>query len=442
MSDIKINLNPASSVSSSSSKAGKSTWVKTDEKSSLQPSASGAEGPSLLMSRPILAFPSSQTIDKMTTSTVISKQLETWLNSIKELGAQLNAMLNSPSYLAVFEQLKQLQAESKGEYPLGTTIQMAIDSLLATQKNIEAIQRRMAGMVSSGIALESDVIMPLVVNSVLLSEQVMQKRSDDIAISHEQRLSEEKKAERTATESKKQTIRFLDKEIELALIGMVMGKKSTSERPKKKTVIGDSQKESELDDVRKAAEARQQQPLPALEMMIPIPLINLMIITMVYQTAWQSASEDVSAKDKTKKVDMRMAENFAKEIIKKIADPNFAKELGGEYTKHLVVMYKLIFAAAALALLYVVEAGRVTPEEFQGMLKGEIKIPKDTLMGTLIGFVKELLKNLAPEEKEKVLEGFYEFLDGHPDPSKMLEPARIFRNILSYPAPLPIPNAA
>lgn len=161
-----------------------------------------------------------------------------------------------------------------------------------------------------------------------------------------------------------------------------------------------------------------------------VPLINLMLLTMVYRTAWSTATEGLNDKQKEKPIDLKMAEKYAKKIIKELLDPQFLKVSDSQESRSTSLFYKLVLASSALMLLYTAEAGKVTPEEFHGVLKGEINFPHGSLQYVLVSLIKEQLQQMSIQEGAAVIEALFHYIDGSPDPKEMMEPVHVFQKIL------------
>jgi hypothetical protein len=174
--------------------------------------------------------------------------------------------------------------------------------------------------------------------------------------------------------------------------------------------------------------------------------INLMVMPLIYYTSWDAAVSSIRGKDRENR--MEMAEKFAKEVIRLVGDPTLiqgtiiakvkeAQLLPAEQQEQLMAMIKLILAVNALAVLYIAEAGKGTPEEILGnlvdMLKGEIPIPEGTLQATLFRIIQGQLEALPESERVKIMEALFDYLD-HMNRSnsfeEMLEPSKVFRHVL------------
>jgi hypothetical protein len=161
-----------------------------------------------------------------------------------------------------------------------------------------------------------------------------------------------------------------------------------------------------------------------------VPLINLMMLSMIHQTAWSAVAESHEDKKNDKSIDMRMAEKYAQKIIKELTSPQFLKVPEGAPVNPTMLFYQLVFASSALMLLYSVEAGSITPEEFHGILKGDIKFPKGSLQQILVSLIKNQLQQLSVEQGVAIIEALLKYIDTGPKPEKMMEPLKLFKNVM------------
>lgn len=190
-----------------------------------------------------------------------------------------------------------------------------------------------------------------------------------------------------------------------------------------------------------------------------LPSINLMVMPLVYFTSWDSSVGNMA--NKGHQSDMSAVIYFAKSMISLITNPEFIKNhvvapmessdpLSQTRKEYREAVLKLILACVALSLLYSVEVGKsvsgkfwgMEPQEFKGMLNGEIPIPKPTANSTdaqraqytLLNIIKTQLDNLPPEEKAKVLNAIFEYLSNPQQVKDMLDPKKVFSDVLSSSA--------
>lgn len=168
-------------------------------------------------------------------------------------------------------------------------------------------------------------------------------------------------------------------------------------------------------------------------------MVNLMVMPIIYYSAIEGAISNI--KEKQPAVNLKTAENFAQDIRKLVNDPvriqsmivthlHESTSLPAERREELVAMIKLILTMTALSLIYIVEAGKITPEEMLGMLNGEIPIPDDNIKYKLIEMIRVQLQSFLPGEKAKILESFFEYLDGKPNLENMLDPGKVLHEVL------------
>lgn len=190
-----------------------------------------------------------------------------------------------------------------------------------------------------------------------------------------------------------------------------------------------------------------------------LPTINLLVMPLIYYTSWDASIGNIT--NKQQQSYQKIAENFAKAVIKMVADPAFiyttlvnnvakAQTLTPDQQNQLSAVLKLILSTVALSLLYALEVGKamgnkfwgMEPQEFKGMLMGDIPIPDpekdkkkrteaDKLKWTLLKQIKEQLQMLPPQEKEALLEAIFEYLTTAHAITDMVDPAKVFEDVLS-----------
>lgn len=206
---------------------------------------------------------------------------------------------------------------------------------------------------------------------------------------------------------------------------------------------------------------RLQPLLPALLPLDVMLTINLMAMPLIYYTAWDTAIG--SLRNRNQNNDMETAQKFAKEVIRIITDPqtmmtSVVQKIGGsekileQFHFEQMAMLKLILSSVALGLLYSTEVGKVQqgqfwgmePQEFQGMLTGQIPIPdpkntrlstNDQLKWTLVSLIKHQFSFISSAKaRASVMEAIFEYLSEKRDVESMLEPSKVFVSVLQSSA--------
>ncbi len=199
------------------------------------------------------------------------------------------------------------------------------------------------------------------------------------------------------------------------------------------------------------------QPLfPSVSVQNIIPLINLMVIGPIYYNSWDEAVSNFKNHERHNYV--QIAQNFARDVLKMIGDPNFiltlinrmegSTALAGGDQDRLSRMLKIILLGTALGLLYSVEVGKVQQEKFGGMepeelrdlLSGDLVAPVDSnkkptvqqeLTANLIKRTREQLSLLSPEDRLEIVSLLLDYLSKNRELDPMLDPAKIFEETLA-----------
>lgn len=182
---------------------------------------------------------------------------------------------------------------------------------------------------------------------------------------------------------------------------------------------------------------------PIFPNLIPelIPIINLMVMPLIYYTFWDETFGKYKKKDRKNYADA--IKKFVKSIIKMVSDSSFPRSISFSNRGKSATVMKLVLSTVALSLLYSLEVGKVVgekfwgmePEELRGMLLGKISITEgkeaDQLKIRLLKLIKGQLADLEGEEKSQVLEVIFEYLMSSHDVEAMLDPAKVFSAVLS-----------
>lgn len=145
----------------------------------------------------------------------------------------------------------------------------------------------------------------------------------------------------------------------------------------------------------------------------------------------------------TKPKDGAFAKGYAENIVSLVGTNSFnqyitalvvrgastSEPLSEDRIKELTAMIKLVLLSSALTMLYKAEAGKMTSEEFVGMLQGEIAFEEGDVRATLVGLINAHLNQLSPRFREKVLISLLEYLDSDPSIDTLAEPAKVLAGI-------------
>ena len=142
----------------------------------------------------------------------------------------------------------------------------------------------------------------------------------------------------------------------------------------------------------------------------------------------------------------KFGEEYAKLVIQLVTGKDLDNQCAGmlagqsERPGDGSTVLKIVFLSTALALLYKQEAGKITGEEFDAMITGEIPLKKGDTKAVLVGLMRTLLSGLPADTREKLLDGLFDYMNGNPKvEEKMTEAAKLYASLLqSMPNPRPI----
>jgi hypothetical protein len=201
---------------------------------------------------------------------------------------------------------------------------------------------------------------------------------------------------------------------------------------------------------------RLQPIFPNVSIQDLIPVINLMVVAPIYFNSWNEAVSNIKERERHSYV--QTAQNFAKDVIKIVTDPNFIKEtlikrmrgtsqLSSDDQKRLAQMLKVLLIGIALSLLYTVEVGKVQngkfggiePEELRDLILGKWHkrdpnkkvTPHEELILSLIDRAREQLTSLSIEDRTQAADMLIEYVTKVRELDPMLDPAKVFDETLA-----------
>lgn len=203
---------------------------------------------------------------------------------------------------------------------------------------------------------------------------------------------------------------------------------------------------------------QQIQPLfPQVSVQDLIPIINLMVVAPIYFNSWNEAVSNLRSGERHSYV--QTTQNFAKDVIKIVTDPNFVKntlisrmrgtdQLSPENQERLARMLKIVLIGVAMSLLYSVEVGKVQggkfggiePEELRDLILGKWTPPvepgkklnlQEELTGSLIKRIHEQLAPLSKEDREFAANMLLGYINKPRELDPMLDPAKVFDETLA-----------
>jgi hypothetical protein len=151
---------------------------------------------------------------------------------------------------------------------------------------------------------------------------------------------------------------------------------------------------------------------------------------------------DGGGKEKPK--DSVFAQGYAKNMMNLVKSESFNSYLtaivtqnipkGGfvspESTLERAAMVKMILLSSALAIIYQAEAGKMTGEEFAGMLNNTIKFEDGNIRAQLVSLIKANLNLIQdPKVRGAIVNSLLEFFDTDPSIETLSKPAELFKKL-------------
>lgn len=148
--------------------------------------------------------------------------------------------------------------------------------------------------------------------------------------------------------------------------------------------------------------------------------------------------------DKEKPKDNVFAQGYAKNMISLVNSSSFNSYLMAIVTQNIpkgqtvspesaferIAMVKMILLSSALAILYQAEAGKMSGEEFAGMLNGTIKFEAGNIRANLVSLIRANLDIVKdPKVRSAILNSLLEFFDTDPSIETLSKPAELFKKL-------------
>lgn len=182
---------------------------------------------------------------------------------------------------------------------------------------------------------------------------------------------------------------------------------------------------------------------PNVNQMVNLGMIGAIFGAGVqYFTVAEIAAKGTEGKEEKK--GSIFAEGYAKNMKDLINSPSFNSYLMAIVTQNVakgesispegvlerVAMVKMILLASALAILYQAEAGKMTGDEFAGMLDKTIKFEEKNIRSTLVNMILENLNTVKdPKVRTAILNSLLEFFDTDPSIETLSKPAELFKKL-------------
>ncbi|WP_042280950.1 hypothetical protein [Candidatus Protochlamydia sp. R18] len=371
-------------------------------------------------SQPILAFMRSM---QEQTSKIMDEMLDGWLKNIKEIDEYVQRLINSPQYLAL--QDIRLNGDPK-------------------QGNVAGIQDPTSANAAAANPTTANVAPYTFLNSL-------------------DRLNKFERVAEAASASESSPASDAARQVTLTLIStMIIGGAMS---------LGATELTTSIDGVSSSPFVGPVELLEKLQPVFPqlviqdmIPMINLMVASTFYATALDEAVSN--AKEREGENHVEAAQNFARDVIKMVADPAFvamtyvnkmegADQMSPELKERMAALVKLVLASVALSLLYTVEVGKVQsgkywgmePQEFRDLLNGTIPVKtsgsltaQEQMVATLLNQIKAQLDILPAEERIRAIETILDYVGESHHLEGMLDPGKVFHETFNPKDPTKDPN--
>lgn len=161
--------------------------------------------------------------------------------------------------------------------------------------------------------------------------------------------------------------------------------------------------------------------------------------TMISYTTLESVVDKQSGKtvdDKT------LAEKYATKALKMIVSPELGSFISGmlvsktekgapltnERQNQLAAVLKMVLLSSALAAVYMSKTGHITSDEFLSLARGTMK-PEKGVETDLVVAIKDLLDDMLPSEKVKILDALASYMDTHPKFASFLNVGKTFDSV-------------
>lgn len=403
---------PPDSVAPSSSTSS-STVAPASETSSIEPSSSQSQQHAPDSAMPILDEPSAvdfEALHRLSMQKIANEMLDKWLDSIEEQGRRVREELRSAQYLAWLKLHSPdyfAEVERKADRISGESAAMSSPDYLAWVATLGPSDRDYQRQYEDRVGLQVETIQSV-------GNFVGRVRDGEISMSSA---------------------------VPLAAASFVLGITSTGEML---TTAELGQAADMNASTYKEMWNHVGNNLPEIRPDILGLLGAMMMVQFTAQATVNTIADP--AGDAGGKPNKKFAEEYAKTVIQMVTGKDLDNAGGAMLSGKAdnpsagVTVLKISFLATALALLYKNEAGKITGDEFAGMLSGEIPLEKGDLKATLAGLIRSSLGQLPGDMRLTLVNNLLAYMDTNPKvEQKMAEASKMYSGLMrgmSNPAPL------
>lgn len=98
--------------------------------------------------------------------------------------------------------------------------------------------------------------------------------------------------------------------------------------------------------------------------------------------------------------------------------------------EELIAIVKIVLLSTALMLLYKIQTGKITGQEFEDMFSGKMSVDPKKMEAKLIQLMRHYMAALPSKESEKILKALSDYMDKDPSIDNMLDPGQVFEGLL------------
>jgi len=177
---------------------------------------------------------------------------------------------------------------------------------------------------------------------------------------------------------------------------------------------------------------------------------GLFTARLTYQSTIDTTGGGVKAKGEAEK-DLEFAKAYARNTLEVTQGqeighfvrgmisarmPHASEAVKAAKYQELLSTTKILLLASSMAMVYKLETGKITAQEFRGLLNGEIDLPEGDVRLPLAQSMRSELENLPADARNRLLQALDYFMNSDPKVELLVKPAKVFSSVLQN-----IPNS-
>lgn len=174
-------------------------------------------------------------------------------------------------------------------------------------------------------------------------------------------------------------------------------------------------------------------------------IASLYMPNIVYQTALGNLAPtgektamngDAANRYAQRVIDLVTGSGFTDLAMTVLSKVKGAEQMTPERIRELVSVVKAVLLSSALGLIYKVQAGKITGQEFADMINGRMTVDPNKMEGKLVDLIRSCFQSLPVAEAGKLLQAISEYMDTDPAFKNIIDPGHVFEGLMNNYSPV------